>query len=70
MTSIDYKKVFSEEEIKELQEAFSLFDTDSNGLLTINEIKSIMNRMFQYPTEEELKDMLSVRKFYRIFFNN
>ena len=48
----------TEEQRNELKEAFSLFDRDGDGTITLPELKVVMKSMGQNPTEEELKEMM------------
>jgi calmodulin len=47
--------IFSDEEIKE---AFDTFDLGTNGYITNNEIRVIMEAMGEYVTEEEIDEMV------------
>uniref|UniRef100_A0A4X2KJ65 Calmodulin like 3 n=1 Tax=Vombatus ursinus TaxID=29139 RepID=A0A4X2KJ65_VOMUR len=49
---------FSEEQIAEFKEAFSLFDKDSDGCITTKELGTVMRSLGQNPTEAELKNMI------------
>ncbi|XP_020829378.1 calmodulin [Phascolarctos cinereus] len=49
---------FSEEQIAEFKEAFSLFDKDSDGCITTKELGTVMRSLGQNPTEAELKSMI------------
>ena len=42
----------------ELEDAFTLFDTDSDGVITLNELKQVAVDLGEDMTEEELKEML------------
>ena len=44
----------TEEQIVEFKEAFTLFDKDGDGTITIKELGTVMN-----PTEAELQDMIN-----------
>ncbi|XP_075240188.1 calmodulin-alpha-like [Convolutriloba macropyga] len=56
----DYeKKPFTEEEIAEFREAFSLFDKDGDGTITTQELGTVMRSLGQTPTEQELQDMIN-----------
>ncbi|XP_072510318.1 calmodulin [Notamacropus eugenii] len=50
--------LFSEEQIAEFKEAFSLFDKDSDGSITTKELGTVMRSLGQNPTEAELKNMI------------
>ncbi|KAI9016928.1 hypothetical protein HDU85_002945 [Gaertneriomyces sp. JEL0708] len=47
----------SESQIAELQEAFSLFDDDSDGIITCAQLGSVMRAIGQCPTEKELNEI-------------
>lgn len=49
----------TEEQIAEYKEAFSLFDQDGDGCITVAELGSVMNSMGQKPTLQELHDMIN-----------
>jgi Ca2+-binding EF-hand superfamily protein len=48
-----------EETIAELKEAFTLFDTEGRGFLTVKEIKSMFQSLGECIPEEELQGMLN-----------
>ncbi|XP_069114961.1 uncharacterized protein [Argopecten irradians] len=48
----------TEEQIAELEAAFSIFDTDDDGCITTDELASVMRSMGGVTTEEELQDMI------------
>lgn len=49
----------TEEQIAEFQEAFNLFDKDKDGTITTQELGTVMKSLGQYPTENELRDLIS-----------
>ncbi|KAL7081155.1 hypothetical protein ACP275_14G021600 [Erythranthe tilingii] len=49
----------NEEQIVEFQEAFSLFDKDGDGCITIEELATVIRSLDQNPTEEELREMMN-----------
>ncbi|XP_047945565.1 calmodulin-like protein 8 isoform X1 [Salvia hispanica] len=51
--------ILNAEQIVELQEAFSLFDKDGDGCITIEELGTVIRSLDQNPTEEELHDMIN-----------
>ncbi|KAL2463754.1 Calmodulin-like protein 11 [Forsythia ovata] len=51
--------VLSEEQIVEFKEAFSLFDKDGDGCITIEELATVIRSLDQNPTEEELEDIIN-----------
>ena len=44
--------------IKELKQAFRLFDKENNGVVTTQEIGSVLRNLGLFPTEQELQQML------------
>jgi len=53
------KHGLSEEEVGDLKEAFSLFDIDGDGTITLVELKEVMRSLGQNPTEQELIQMIN-----------
>ncbi|CAL5416233.1 unnamed protein product [Camellia sinensis] len=51
--------VLNADQIVEFQEAFSLFDKDGDGCITVEELATVIRSLDQNPTEEELQDMIS-----------
>ena len=49
----------SEDQLAELKEAFSLFDQDGNGSISVHELATVMRVLGQNPSEAELQDMLN-----------
>ncbi|CAO1614645.1 unnamed protein product [Sympodiomycopsis kandeliae] len=49
----------TEEQIAEFKEAFSLFDKDGDGSITVKELGTVMRSLGQNPTEAELQDMVN-----------
>lgn len=50
---------FSEEQIAELREAFSLFDKDGDGTITTKELGTVMRSLGQNPKDSELQDIIN-----------
>ena len=48
----------SPKKVKELKEAFALFDKDGNGQITTEELGDVMRSLGFNPTPAELKDMI------------
>ncbi|XP_077987608.1 calmodulin-like [Glandiceps talaboti] len=48
----------SDEDIAEFWEAFSLFDKNGDGTISIWELGTVMRSLGQNPTDEELQDMI------------
>lgn len=51
--------VLNEEQIVEFKEAFTLFDKDGDGCITVEELATVIRSLDQNPTEEELEDMIN-----------
>ena len=54
----EFINIISEQEICELHEAFNLFDINSEGVIPVNKLSSLLFSLKQYPTKEELEDIL------------
>ncbi|XP_010935758.1 calmodulin [Elaeis guineensis] len=48
----------TKEQISEFQEAFSLFDKDGDGCITLEELETVIKSLGQNPTEDELHEMI------------
>ncbi|XP_033736475.1 calmodulin-A-like isoform X1 [Pecten maximus] len=48
----------NEEQVAELEAAFSIFDTDNDGCITTDELATVMRSMGGVTTEEELQEMI------------
>ncbi|XP_019180326.1 PREDICTED: calmodulin-like protein 8 [Ipomoea nil] len=51
--------VLNEDQIMEFQEAFSLFDKDGDGSITVEELATVIRSLDKNPTEEELQEMMN-----------
>mmetsp|Transcript_1314 Transcript_1314/g.2033 ORF Transcript_1314/g.2033 Transcript_1314/m.2033 type:complete len:149 (+) Transcript_1314:117-563(+) len=49
---------YTEEELAEFKEAFSLFDRDGDGTIDNDELGTVMRSLGHQPTEEEIEDMI------------
>ena len=49
---------YTEEQLAEFKEAFSLFDRDGDGTIDADELGTVMRSMGHQPTEEEVEDMI------------
>ncbi|XP_070538755.1 calmodulin-like [Ptychodera flava] len=49
----------SEEQLAELKEAFTIFDKDGDGTISSEEFESVMKKLGQNPTKEELQEMIN-----------
>uniref|UniRef100_A0A0D9Y176 EF-hand domain-containing protein n=1 Tax=Leersia perrieri TaxID=77586 RepID=A0A0D9Y176_9ORYZ len=47
-----------QEQISELREAFSFFDKDGDGCITLEELDTVVRSLGQNPTREELAEMI------------
>ncbi|KAI4369662.1 hypothetical protein MLD38_018082 [Melastoma candidum] len=48
----------TEEQITELKEAFTLFDKDGDGCITMEELATVLRSLDQNPTKKELQEMI------------
>jgi calmodulin len=48
----------TEDQLKEFEEAFKMFDKDNDGLITIRELGTVMRTIGQNPTDIELQEMI------------
>ena len=55
----DVFEELTEEQIADFKEAFSLFDKDGDGVITVTELDVVMRSLGQRPTDAELKDMIA-----------
>ncbi|XP_019640276.1 PREDICTED: calmodulin-like [Branchiostoma belcheri] len=49
----------SEDRIKELQDAFLVFDKDGDGMINTSELATVMRSLGMNPTEAEIQDMMA-----------
>merc|ERR1711959_852195 len=56
---IKEKQMLTQEEIDQCREAFERFDKDGSGTIDVWELKATLNAMGQYPTDEELLQMIA-----------
>ncbi|KAK2143764.1 hypothetical protein LSH36_814g00010 [Paralvinella palmiformis] len=59
MTSLQAPEELSDEKIEELRSIFMLFDQNGDETITIKELGTVMRAMGQYPTEAELRAIIS-----------
>merc|ERR1712159_482603 len=59
MGSYHPRKMATQKEIDEINEAFSLFDADNSGMIDATELKSAMEALGFKPKREEIKKMLA-----------
>ena len=50
---------FSEEQKNQLKQAFALFDLDGNGFITNDELGTVLRKMGQEPSDEEVQQMIA-----------
>lgn len=49
----------TQDQIAELKEAFSMFDKDGDGTITLGELASVLRALGQKPTDDELQIMMN-----------
>ena len=66
----EFIELLSEQEICELHEAFNIFDIDSDGSIEKNQLGMVLNALKQYPTKEELNEIIKeTGNSNQIYFN-
>ena len=55
------------EDVEEIRKMFNVFDQDSNGVITANELRTIMSSLGQSTTEAEVMDMVNSIGTIRIY---
>lgn len=55
----EYTSTLTEEELIEYKEAFSLFDKEGNGIISVNSLGSVLRALGICPTQAEIRDMIS-----------
>lgn len=51
-------RTFTEEQVSDFREAFNMFVKDSNNSLSTKELGTVMRSLGQYPTENELQELI------------
>mmetsp|Transcript_6793 Transcript_6793/g.16324 ORF Transcript_6793/g.16324 Transcript_6793/m.16324 type:complete len:223 (+) Transcript_6793:156-824(+) len=49
----------TEDEVADLKEAFAMFDINGDGTIELHEIRQVMRKLGQNPTDKELNEMIS-----------
>lgn len=55
----EFKSCPSRTCISEYREAFSLFDKDGNGQITVDELRAVLKTLGKNPTDEEVMEMIN-----------
>ncbi|KAH9299938.1 hypothetical protein KI387_011521 [Taxus chinensis] len=55
---LEMVKDLSDEQTASMREAFSLFDTDRDGYITVTELGTVMRSLGENPTQAELQDII------------
>ena len=55
-------------ELRELRQAFDLFDKDKDGTINLKELTNIMKSLGRDPTEEEIKGKSFFQQSYEMTF--
>ena len=62
----EFIQSLSEEEICELREAFNIFDVNSDGTINKDQLYLLLFSLKQYPTKEELEDILKAEGYEKL----
>ena len=62
MVNIQFKdeSKFTDEEVEDLREAFSLFDTDGDGTISLVELGNVMKSLGRTLSRSKLKEMIAI----------
>uniref|UniRef100_A0A670Z1I6 Calglandulin n=1 Tax=Pseudonaja textilis TaxID=8673 RepID=A0A670Z1I6_PSETE len=55
----------SEGDLRELKDAFALFDQDGDGLITSKEVVTVMRSLGKNPTESEVRSIVGEIEAYK-----
>lgn len=58
----------NKEQLKQLKEAFNLIDQDRDGVISKEDLQTILVSLGQKPTDKEVKDMLNEVSGYQVDF--
>ena len=58
-------KPLSGEEIEEFRRAFKMFDSDSSGTISAQELILVMENLNMNPSEKDISGLLKVQKMHR-----
>ena len=66
----EFIELLSEQEICELHEAFNIFDVESDGSISANQLIVLMNALKQNPSKTEIDDTVFYIVVIHITFEN